>query len=73
MEQKSDSGKPRAPSPKERSEAVSLPELHYTRDQLMHMHGHELKDILDQHRVDHTAIVEKPEVVQLILDKCIAK
>ncbi|KAF9196360.1 hypothetical protein BGZ50_000762 [Haplosporangium sp. Z 11] len=73
MEQKSDSGKPRAPSPKERREGASQPELHYTRDELMHMHGHQLKEILDQCNIDHTAVVEKPEVVQLILDKCVAK
>ncbi|KAF9910407.1 hypothetical protein EC991_006672 [Linnemannia zychae] len=50
--------------------ATTHPPVHHTREQLMHMHAKELLQILDERKVDHTAVVEKPDIVSLILDRC---
>ncbi|KAG0379739.1 hypothetical protein BGX24_011930 [Mortierella sp. AD032] len=38
--------------------------------ELMHMHAKELLQILNERHIDHTAVVEKPELVDLILERC---
>ncbi|KAG0277872.1 hypothetical protein BGZ95_005165 [Linnemannia exigua] len=47
-----------------------LPPVHHTREELMHMHAKELLQILDERRIDHTAVVEKPDLIDLILERC---
>ncbi|KAF9120543.1 hypothetical protein BGW39_011297 [Mortierella sp. 14UC] len=47
-----------------------LPPVHLTREELMHMHAKDLLQILDERHIDHTAVVEKPDIVNLILDRC---
>ncbi|KAF9148880.1 hypothetical protein BG015_009377 [Linnemannia schmuckeri] len=50
--------------------ASDLPPIRHTREELMHMHAKELLQILDERHVDHTAVVEKPDLIDLILEKC---
>ncbi|KAG0087788.1 hypothetical protein BGZ92_006983 [Podila epicladia] len=50
--------------------ASHLEPVHKTHDELMHMHPHELLQILDERHIDHKGCFEKEELVQLILDKC---
>lgn len=47
-----------------------LTPVHNTREELMHMHAKDLLQMLDERHVDHTAVVEKTEIIDLILEKC---
>lgn len=71
MTQSSDA--PPSSAPREHDEptpsSASGP-VHYTREQLMAMHPRDLVKILEDRHIKHTAVVEKPELVQIILDKC---
>ncbi|KAG0294658.1 hypothetical protein BGZ97_005030 [Linnemannia gamsii] len=58
------------PQAKDTGENVQLPPVHKTREELMHMHAKELLQMLDERNIDHTAVVEKPEIIDLILAKC---
>lgn len=49
---------------------VSLPPVEHSRDELMHMHGRDLLQILDDRHIDHLGMVEKPELVDQIINKC---
>ncbi|KAF9097912.1 hypothetical protein BGX29_001595 [Mortierella sp. GBA35] len=49
---------------------LNLPPVRHTREELMHMHAKDLIQMLDERHVDHTAVVEKPELVDLILERC---
>ncbi|KAG0024218.1 hypothetical protein BGZ81_007790 [Podila clonocystis] len=50
-----------------------LSPVHKSHDELMHMHPHELLQILDERHVDHKGCFEKEELVKLILEKCSSK
>ncbi|KAF9332682.1 hypothetical protein BGZ91_011603 [Linnemannia elongata] len=57
-------------SPTSTSEVPVLPPVHHTREELMEMHAKDLLQMLDERHVDHTAVVEKPDLVDLILERC---
>ncbi|KAF9544016.1 hypothetical protein EC957_000285 [Mortierella hygrophila] len=40
-----------------------------TREELMHMHAKDLLQMLDERHINHLAVVEKPELVDLILEQ----
>ncbi|KAK3816645.1 MAG: thioredoxin-like protein [Benniella sp.] len=59
-----------APPPPSEREEVKLPPVQHSRDELMHMHAKELIQILDDRHIDHTGMIEKPELVDHIMAKC---
>ncbi|KAF9349073.1 hypothetical protein BGX34_002069 [Mortierella sp. NVP85] len=51
-----------APSPPSERGEAKLPPVEHSRDELMHMHAKDLLQILDDRHIDHTGMVEKPEL-----------
>ncbi|KAG0297778.1 hypothetical protein BGZ96_004969, partial [Linnemannia gamsii] len=45
-----------------------LTPVHNTREELMHMHAKDLLQMLDERHVNHLAVVEKTEIIDLILE-----
>ncbi|KAF9131419.1 hypothetical protein BGX30_013108 [Mortierella sp. GBA39] len=43
--------------------------IDHTREELMHMHAKDLLQMLDERHINHLAVVEKPELVDLILEQ----
>ncbi|KAK3834609.1 MAG: hypothetical protein JOS17DRAFT_815010 [Linnemannia elongata] len=53
--------------------STDLPPIRLTRDELMHMHAKDLLQMLDERHVNHTAVVEKPELIDLILEQLVSQ
>ncbi|KAI8352672.1 hypothetical protein B0O80DRAFT_499372 [Mortierella sp. GBAus27b] len=58
------------PPADEHGNVGGLPPIKSSREELMHTRARDLVQALDDRHIDHTGVVEKPELVDIIMAKC---